>query len=131
MSYPFGTAPDLVNTKTHLVRLIAAIAVSVAGCFFVSVYSRLAHFRFRYEHPEGSFSRATEFLAQTGWIGYAVPAFALFLGVWALRRPGGSPVFIEAVISATWLFSLIWFGSCLLLWQAQNVPVFSHMQSHF
>lgn len=110
-----------MNTKACLVRLFGAVAVSVAGCFFVSVYSRLAHFRFLYEHPEGSFSRATEFLAQTGWVGYAVPAVALLLGLLALRRPGGSPVLVEVVIAATWLLSLVWFGSCLLMWQAQNV----------
>jgi len=120
-----------VNPIAYLVRLCAAVAVSVAGCFFVVAYSRLAHFRFQYEHPEGSFCRATEFLAQRGWVGYAVPAFALVLGVWALRRAGGSPVFIEVVIAATWFLSLVWFGSCLLLWQSQNVPVFSHMKFHF
>lgn len=120
-----------MNTKAHLVRLLTAVAASLAGCFFVSTYSRLAHFRFRYEHPDGNFSRAAEFLTQTGWVGYTVPTVALLLGVWALRRPGGPSLFIEVVIAATWLLSLVWFGSCLLFWEAQNVPVFSHMTFHF
>jgi hypothetical protein len=120
-----------VNEIAYLVRLLAAVAVSVAGCFFVTACSRLAHFRFQYEHPEASFSRATEFLVQTGWVGYAVPALALLLGLWALRPPGSSPVFLEVVIATTWLLSLVWFGSCLLFWQAQNVPVFSHTKFHF
>jgi hypothetical protein len=123
--------PDFVNTKTHLVRLLAAVAVSAAGCFFVTAYSSLSHFRFRYEHPEGSFSRATEFLSQMGWVGYAVPAIALLAGILALRRVEVSDVLIEIIIASTWLLSLVWFGSCLLFWEAQNIPVFSHMQFHF
>ena len=103
----------------------------MAGGFFVSAYSRVAHFRFLYEHPEGSFSRATEFLSQAAWVGYMIPAAAILLGFWALRRADSSPVFIEIVIAATWFLSLAWFGCCLLFWEAQNAPVFSHMRYHF
>jgi hypothetical protein len=31
----------------------------------------------------------------------------------------------------TSILSLAWVGVCLLLWQAQNVPIFSHMEYHF
>ena len=120
-----------MNTKAYLVRLLTAVAVSTAGCFFVSTFSRLAHFRFRYEHPDGNAMRAAEFLTETGWVGYTVPTIALLLGLWALRRPGDSSLFIEVVIAVTWLLSLVWFGSCLLCWEAQNVPIFSGMRFHF
>ena len=75
--------------------------------------------------------RAAEFLTETGWVGYTVPTIALLLGLWALRRPGDYSLFIEIVIAITWLLSLVWFGSCLLLWEAQNVPIFSGMRFHF
>ena len=120
-----------VNTKAYLVRLLGAIAISVAGCFFVSVYSGIAHLRFLSDHPEGSFSQVTEFLSQRGWVGYTLPAFALLVGCWALRRAGRSPVWIEVVIAGTWFLSLGWFGYCLLMWEAQNCPTFSHMRFHY
>src|ERR1035437_9635186 len=116
---------DLVHTKVHLVRLLAAIAGSTAGCFFVSVYSRLSHFRFLYEHADGRFCRGAEFLSERAWVGYAVPAIALLVGIWALRR-SGSPVLFEIIVALTWVLSLVWFGSCLLIWQSQNCPTFSH-----
>jgi len=120
-----------VNTKANLVRLLGAVAVSVAVCFFVSVYSSMAHFRFLCDHPEGSFSQITEFLTRRGWVAYIVPALALLLGCWALRRAGHSPVWFEVVIAGTWFLSLAWFGYCLLMWEIQNCPVFSHMQFHY
>ena len=120
-----------MNTKVNLVRLLAAVAVSIAACSFVSTYSRMAHFRFLSEHPEGSFSRATEFLTQTGWVGYMVPAAALLFGLLALWRASASPVLVELVIAGTWFLSLVWFGSCLLFWEVQNCPIFSHGQFHF
>ena len=120
-----------VNTKANLVRLLGAVAVSVAACFFVTVYSSMAHFRFLNDHPGGSFSKVTEFLTQRGWVGYMLPALALLVGCWALRRAGHSSVWIEVVIAGTWLLSLVWFGYCLLMWEIQNCPVFSHMEFHY
>lgn len=75
--------------------------------------------------------RATDFLSQWAWIGYALPAVAFVVGVWVLRRSAVSPVLFEAIIAGTWFLSLVWFGHCLLMWQAQNVPVFSQMELHF
>jgi hypothetical protein len=120
-----------VSTKANLVRLLGAVSVSVAACFFVSLYSRMAHFRFLSDHPGGNFSNAAEFLTQRGWVGYMLPAVALLVGCWALRRAGQSSVWIEVVIAGTWILSLVWFGYCLLMWEVQNCPVFSHMEFHY
>jgi hypothetical protein len=120
-----------VHIKPHLIRLLAAVAASVGSCFFVIVYSRLSHLRFRFEHPDGSFIRATEFLSQSAWIGYSVPAVALLTGILALRRTDSSPVFIETIIALTWLLSLLWVGCCILIWQSQNIPTFNHMEWHY
>ena len=127
----FGNMAAIVNTKVYLVRLATAVMVSAATCFFVSAYSRMAHFRFLSDHPEGSFINATEFLTQKGWLGYTLPAVAFLIGCWALRRVGRSPVLIEVVIASTWFLSLVWVGYCLLMWEVQNCPVFSHMRFHY
>jgi hypothetical protein len=116
-----------VNTKTHLVRLLAGVAVSVASCFFVTAYSRLSLFRYGHEQPDGHLIRATEFLLQWAWVGYAVPAVALLLGIWALRRNAASPVLFEVIIAGTWFLALVWFGQCLLFWQAQNLRIINHI----
>ncbi len=55
-----GNKPDLVNTKVYLVRLLTAVAVSSAGYSFVCSFSRLAHFRFRYEHPDGKLAGCSD-----------------------------------------------------------------------
>jgi hypothetical protein len=91
----------------------------------------MAHFRFLCDHPEGRFINGTEFLTQKGWVGYMLPAVALLTGCWAIRRAGRSPVFIEVVIAGTWFLSLVWFGQCLSLWEAQNCPSFSGMRFHY
>ena len=116
-----------MNPKPNLVRLLAAVAVSVASCFFVTVYSRLSLFRFRHEQPDGHLIRATEFLLQWAWVGYVVPAVALLVGTWALRRNAASPVLFESIIAGTWFLALVWFGHCLLFWQAQSVPIIDHI----
>ncbi len=72
-----------MNTKAYLVRLLGAVAVSFTACFFVTLYSRMAHFRFLNDHPGGSFSKVSEFLTQRGWVGYMLPALALLAGFWA------------------------------------------------
>jgi hypothetical protein len=120
-----------VNTKANLVRLLGAVTVSVAACIFVALYSRIAHFRFLSDHPGGSFSKAAEFLTHRAWLGYILPAVALVAGCWSLRRVGQSSVWIEVVIAGTWLLSLVWFGYCVLAWEVQNCPVFSHMELHY
>jgi hypothetical protein len=120
-----------VNNKINLVKLLGAVSVSAAACLFVSAYSRMAHFRFLSDHPGGSFSKVTEFLTEKGWVGYLLPAVALLAGWWALRRASDSAIWIEIVIAGTWLLSLGWFGYCLLMWEVQNCPVFSHMEFHY
>jgi len=120
-----------VNNKIHLVRLLIAIAVSLGVSFFVIQYSRLAFLRFRYEHPYAQLINGTEFLKDRAWIGYSIPLTTLLAGLFALRRGGSSSLMIEVVIGLSWVFAFAWFGLCLLAWQAQNVPVFSHMEWHF
>ena len=129
--FSLGYGPRFVNKNTQWVRLLAAVAVSLVACCFVAYYSRLSRLRFNYEHPGSHLMHATDFLSQWAWIGYALPTVAFLVGVWALRRSAVSTVLLEVIIAGTWFLSLVWFGFCLLMWQAQNVPAFSHMELHF
>jgi hypothetical protein len=107
------------------VRLISAIAASVATCFFVVYYSQLSLARFGHEHPNAHLIRATLFLLEWGWCGFAIPVISSVAGVLLLRRSRFDLFLFEIVICGTWLLSLLWAGHCLLMWQAQNVPIFS------
>jgi len=127
-----GREPDNAHMKysVQIVRLLAATAASAVACFFVVAYTHLSQYRFEHEHPdaEGLIS-GTDFLASYGQWAYGLPIVALLLGILFIRR--GASVAFETVLACTWLMSLVWVGGCLLLWLAQNVPIFTHMQWHY
>jgi hypothetical protein len=51
--------------------------------------------------------------------------------VWCIRRRSAPSAAFEIMLSATWLLALALAGFCLLSWQIQNVPIFSHMEWHY
>ncbi len=56
-----------------------------------------------------------ELLVHHGSLAYFVPLIALAAGVVALRAR--RPAVIEVVIALTTLWSVVWFGACLQMWQ--------------
>ena len=109
----------------QIVRLLAATAASATACFFGAAYTHLSEFRFKHEHPGDGLIGGTQFLIALSQFAYVLPVVALVLGLWFIRRD--APVWFETVLACTWFMSLVWVGGCLLLWLAQNVPIFTHM----
>ena len=119
-----------VNLKVQLTRLLSAVVLSVAACFFVVTYTRFSHFRFRFEHPGAQLMKGCVFIVHYSVVAYVIPIIALLAGIVALRARNSIVIF-EVILAVTWVLSLGWAGLCLLLWQSQNVPMFSHMELHF
>ena len=120
-----------MNPKVQLTRLVSAVVLSVAACFFVVTYTRLSHFRFQFEHPGAQLMIGCVFIVHYSAFAYALPVTALLSGIVALRAKSGVPVIFEVILEVTWVLSLGWVGFCLLLWQSQNIPIFTHMELHF
>ena|SRR5438046_7407877 len=118
-------------SKPNLVRLIASVIGSTASVWFVVAYTRFSHFRFKFEHEGGQLNAINEVLVpHASWL-YLLPVVALPIGLWLICcRPQATATF-EILLSAIWLLSLGIAGFCVLIWQVQNVPTFSHMEWHF
>lgn len=119
-------------SKTSLVRLIGAVTGATATVWFIETYTRISRFRFDFEHDNhGPLIGFIQLQLEYGnWL-YLLPVAALAAGVWLLwRRPTALTAF-EVVLSTIWLVSLGLAGLCILVWQAQNMPTFSHMEWHY
>src|SRR5687768_8805654 len=118
-------------SKPNFVRLLAAVLGSAASAWFVVLYTRFSRFRFEFEHEGGMLTAInTEMSAYGHWL-FALPTLAFALGVWLLVvRPAAATAF-EVVVSVTWLLAFTLALFCILSWQVQNIPTFSHMQWHF
>jgi hypothetical protein len=118
-------------SRPNLVRLIAAVVGLTASVWFVVTYTQMSHLRFKFEHEGGRLIAINEVLVPYGsWL-YLLPAIALPIGLWLIcRRPNASAT-LEILLSATWLLALGLAGFCVLIWQVQNVPTFSHMEWHY
>jgi hypothetical protein len=118
-------------SRPNLVRLIAAVMGMTASVWFVVTYTDMSYSRFKFEHEGGRLIAINEVLVPYGsWL-YLWPAIVLPIGLWLIyRRPNASAT-LEIVLSGTWLLALALAGFCILIWQVQNVPTFSHMEWHF
>jgi hypothetical protein len=126
-----GQDTRMTTSRSNLVRLIAAVAGLSASVCFVVTYTRMSHLRFKFEHEGGSLISINEVLVQyASWL-YLLPAITLPMGLWLIwRRPQAVATF-EGLLSAAWLLALGLAGFCILSWQTQNVPTFSHMEWHY
>jgi len=118
-------------SKPNLVRLLAAtIAAATSACFVVE-YTRFSRLRFEFEHQGGILTAVNDFMSAHGQWTFALPVLALVLGLWVLLvRPSAAATF-EAVVSTTWVLAFTVALFCILSWQIQNVPTFSHMEWHY
>lgn len=114
-----------------LVRLAGAVSSSLISSTFSVIYTRHSHFRFRFEHPEGSLMNMNEALVAYGKWAFALPAVALTAGLVLLCTRAKSDVAFELCIAGAWVSSLLMVVIPVLCWQTQNVPIFTHMQWHF
>ena len=126
-----GGTTRMTISKPNLVRLLAAVLGAAASAWFVVLYTQFSRFRFEFEHRGGQLTAInTEMSAFGQWL-FALPILALALGLWLLvARPAAANAF-EVVLSVTWLLALTLALFCILSWQVQNVPTFSHMEWHF
>jgi hypothetical protein len=117
--------------KPQLVRLIAAVLGSAGACWFTVLYTHISRIRFEFDHQGGRLTAVNEILTAHGCWLFVFPVVALVIGLWLLQsRPQFIATF-EVHVSVVWLLSLAVAGFCLLTWQVQNIPTFSHMEWHF
>jgi len=96
---------------------------------FVVGYTHLSEFKV--EHEGGHLLAINEVLVPySTWL-YLLPAIALSVGLWLICRRPKAAATLEILLSVTWLLALGLAAFCILIWQAQNVPTFSHMEWHY
>ncbi len=121
----------MMISKPNLVRMITAVIVLTGSVWFVANYTRFSHFRFNFEHKDGHLIAITELLVlYCQWL-YLLPLVILSIGLWLIYFRSQAATALEILISGTWLFALGLAGFCVLIWQVQNVPMFSHMEWHY
>ncbi|MCL4177149.1 MAG: hypothetical protein KJ072_05330 [Verrucomicrobia bacterium] len=118
-------------SRVNLVRLIAAVVGLIASVWFVGAYTHFSHLRFKFEHEGGQLIAINEILVPyAAWL-YVLPTVALPIGLWLVCRRPQAGAALEILLSFVWLLALGLTGFCILIWQVQNVPTFSHMEWHF
>ena len=118
-------------SKPNLVRLLAAVFAAATSAWFSVLYTHFSKFRFEFEHQGANLIVITEEMAAYGaWL-FALPVMALIVGLWLLlARPAAATTF-EAILAVTWVLAFALALFCILGWQVQNVPTFSHMEWHY
>ncbi|MCX5674014.1 MAG: hypothetical protein NTX87_03305 [Planctomycetota bacterium] len=112
-------------------RLFAAVLGSAGSVWFVVVYSTYSHIRFKFDHEGGNLMLVSHaFLDHGNWL-FLLPVLALPIGFWLVRSRPQATVTFEILLSVIWLLSLALAAFCLLMWQVQNIPIFSHMEWHY
>lgn len=126
-----GEVVRMTISRVNLVRLIAAVVALIASVWFVGAYTRFSHFRFKFEHEGGQLIAINEILVPyAGWL-YVLPSVALPVGLWLICRHPKAGALLEILLSVVWLLAFGLAVFCILIWQVQNVPTFSHMEWHF
>lgn len=128
----------------QVIRLLASVLAALAACFFVVRYDQLSLTRYSFDHPDADMYRresgeivlanrpaAGTFISTHREHAYAVPLAGAVLGALILWRRPSFHVLTELVVSAMWLFSLLWPGFVLLMWQVQNIPLFYGMRLRY
>jgi len=118
-------------SKSNLVRLFAAVLGSAGSLWFVVLYSYLSHLRFKFEHEYGHLKKVNQAFVDNGnWL-FLLPVLALLIGLWLVCSRPKATVTFEILLSVIWLLSLALAAFCLVTWQIQNIPIFSHMEWHY
>lgn len=115
------------------IRLLAAVAVTIAACWFVQTYDGASRVRFQFDHPRETLvgTPLGRFIVDYGAYAYALPLAALPIGGLAIWRRPYSGALIEAIVSILWVLAFVWAGLVLVIWQFQNIPVFYGGQLHY
>jgi hypothetical protein len=116
----------------QITRLSAAVAISLAACFFAVRYNEVSTIRYQFDHPNAQANMPlTAFLRTYGGCTYAVPLAAMMVGIAVIWRRPSWQVLLEIVVSTLWMLAILWPGLILMIWQMLNIPVFHGMQSHY
>jgi len=120
--------------SVELVRLLAAVVIGLGSCLFVSAYNRLAETRFPFDHP-GQELRARPdigvFVTDHQQYAYTIPVLGFLVGCLIIWQWPKSKVLIELVVQILWILAFMWAGLVLIIWQIQNIPIFSGMRWHY
>jgi len=132
----------------QLVRLVAAVAIALAACAFVTLYDRLSYARYCLDHPNADGHReppgeafgefviesrvpAGAFITAHRAHAYVVPLAGLLLGLMVIWRWPNLHVLIELIVASLWILAFLWAGFVLIAWQMQNIPIFHGMRWHY
>jgi hypothetical protein len=117
----------LMTRAANVVRLLAAVAVSLAACKLVDWYGVMSYVRLTLDHPGavyeyvGTRNQSIIAFANAGYA-YVVPFALLLAGVVIILRWPNAHALIELATSSLWFLAFVWFALTVLAWQMQNVP---------
>jgi hypothetical protein len=122
-----------MTRHAEIIRLLTAVMIGLMACLFVMRYDDLSHVRFRFDHPEEDMTptHLSEFVKAHSRHAFAVPVVGLLLGSLVLWRWPNSHALVELILSLLWILAFLWVGLVLILWQVQNIPLFSGMRFHY
>lgn len=114
---------------TLIVRLMAAVVISLGSCWFVYAYSYTSATRYKFDHPDGNiWMNGAVLLLENGRYAYAVPCTLLLVGIATIWRWPNAYALIELVVSTLWITALAWSALALLIWQMQNIPYVPYLK---
>jgi hypothetical protein len=120
-----------MERKLQMIRLASAFVLALASAYFVYLYPLCYMAKFQVDHPEASLSPAANFLVHHSCWALALPLTAAIASLASFSSKHGSALAVQAVVSLTWLFSLLAVGASVLVCHMAATPGPSYMHRHF
>ena len=122
-----------VTRSVEVVKLLASVVTGLLACWFVVLYDSSARIRFSFDHPGETLHGPDmgQFVAVYQQYAYAIPILGLLMGSFIIWRWSKSKFLIELVVQVLWILAFMWAGLVLILWQVQNIPMFTAMHWHY
>ena len=133
-----------MTRSVQLIRLLTSVLIAFSACYFVDIYNSTATTRITCDHPNAELLRtqsgelilypgtaAGNLVTEHHTYAYAIPLTGLLLGILIIWRWPQYAALTEAVVSSMWILGLVWVGLVILIWQIQNIPIFSGGRLHY
>lgn len=133
-----------MTRSVQLIRLLASVSIAFGACWFVTRYDQFSKIRYLFDHPDAEGRRtspndftmdnhsvAGRFITAHRTHAYAVPIAGLLAGVAIIWRWPKLHALIELDVCAMWVLGLFWAAYTLLVWQMQNIPLFTGMRFRY
>ena len=105
-------------TAAARIRILRAAILALVSALFAHAYGAFTFNRYGFVGGlrESALPLPCHFFLRYAALGYLLPAAALVLGLWVLKRKGADSSLLELVLSSSYVCGALWAAACVLAW---------------